>query len=68
MWIYGFGKVETDKIEKTVENLSWVVLLIPSQDIKIVDTDQKGSKSSSQHQQRWFVPARNRNVCMEKTL
>lgn len=67
-WIYGFEKVETDKIVKTVENLSWVVLLIPSQNIKIVGTDQKGSKSSSQHQQCWFVLARNRNVCMEKTL
>lgn len=68
MWIYGFEKVETDKIMKTVENLSWVVLLIPSQDIKIVGTDQKGSKSSTQHQQWWFVQARNRNGCMEKTI
>jgi len=34
---------------KIVENLSWIVLLIPSQNIKTVATDQRGSKSASQH-------------------
>lgn len=58
MWIYGFEKVKTDKIMKTVENLSWVGLLMPSQNIKIVGTDQKGSKSSSQHQQCLICPGK----------
>lgn len=42
--MYGFEKVKIDKITKTIENLSWVGLLMPSQNIKIVGTDQKGSK------------------------